>query len=690
MGTMLLYSEIKTSRAKEVSEKAKAIAGQAATTLKIMRKRKASTKNYLAQRRVVWGPSPIIRVFRRSPKPQDGYSLVVALISGFVLLIGVGSLASRGNLGFIGQVFQTQNRQARDVAEAAIAEFANVMNQERNRHLLIAGTTANWSPSSWANPERDFRNVCTVFNDSFVASELDGIPVFVNPDATAVARFTPGGPPQALAAGDNARTFVVESIEFLNQQRQSYVNNLGEFLQFQNDPGPPPSFVSYGTLYRSGGERSLVRVTIRGQVTQNGRTSTSRVAREFEIVPKCCKRSFGRNVLGGTNWGRDEELCGARLTGKLSGITIGTNGASVGGSNNPKPILQEDGSPLTTASCFAGLLDPTQPSPLTGTANPNCGGDPPITRGAISFTPAKLNYTPPIYLNPDGAVAGPALNFSSSENYIYFDPSAVQPGPTPPRFSGVFLKQGNGTPTRIDNQGLASTQPDPCYVSETLNAASGIPYHTVNCAISGLTISGNRDLYVDTSAAKINLFTSGNVSVSGNASVARIHSYRSDLNAAPSQSGCISNNPSNCLIDWPSSDPGIATNRLNTFLELCEDRGGFNCQKIDGDELYSVRRLLNFYANGDQTFTLNGGSAGVGYNIYAPRGTITFNGGGNNENFMGQIFANEFNPSGNINIRTFGGGGGTITGGTPTGFAFGRPLVDFVARSFTQSSGFGF
>lgn len=621
----------------------------------------------------------------------SGYSLVVALVSGFVLLIGVGALASRTSSGFIGQVFQTQNRQARDVAEAAIAEFANTMNQERNRHLLVSGKTSNWDPATWsASLEKDFRSVCTVFDDNFNANENNGNPVFINPDTAAVARFTPGGQQQILVAGVNTRTFVVESIEFLNQQRQPYVDNSGGFLEFQNDAGPPPSFISYGSFYRSGGERSLVRITVRGQISQNGRVSTSRVAREFEVVPKCCKRSFGRNVIGGTNWGRDEEVCGARLAGKLAGITIGTNGATVGGSNNPKPITQEDGSPLTTASCFEGLLDPTQPSPLTGTANPNCGGDPPITRGGISFTPAKLNYLPPINTNPGGAITGPNLTFSASENYIYFNPSAVQAGPVPPRFSGIFLRRGNGTPTRLDGLATTSSQADPCYVSNTLDAANGRPYNEVNCTIAGLSVSGNRAVYVDTSAAKINLFTSGNVTVSGSASISRIHSYRSNLNTAPAQSGCVGSSPSNCQITWPTASPDIPANRLNTFLELCEDRNGFACQKADGDELYSVRRLLNFYANGAQVFTLRGGSAGVGYNIYAPRGTVAFNGGGNNDNFMGQIFANSFRPSGNINIRTFGGGGGIITGGTPTGIAFGRPLVDFVARSFTQSSGFGF
>jgi hypothetical protein len=643
--------------------------------------------------RALFRPS-ITTVKFRGCHGESGYSLPLALVASFVLLIGVGALASRGNLGFIGQVVQNQNRQARDVAEAAIAEFGNSINQERNRHLLIAGTTANWNPATWTTPAKDFRNVCTVFDDNFVANETNGDPNFVNPDTNFVARFSAGGGERQLAPNDNARTFIVENVEFLNQSRGPYVDGSGSFLSFQNDPGNLSSTVSYGDLYRSGAQRSLIRITVRGSFNQNGRVSTARVAREFEVVPKCCKRSFGRNVISGTNWGRDEELCGSSLAGKLSGIIIGGNGGTVGGSNNPKPIVQEDGSQLTTAGCYSGPPEGGISSPLLGTSNPNCGGDPPISRGGISFAPQQINYSPPVYDNPNGSATGPNLNnlSSNTDNIIYFvppDSSADFTNVNTP-FSGVYIKRGTAAPTRLDGispQTATAAQVDPCYVAQTFQPSSGKPYYTVNCKISGINANGgNRALYIDTSAAKFNIFTSGDVTLGGNASISNIRSYnRSDLTTPPSPSACVNNgNPSSCRVQWPN-DPN---SRLGTFLELCTDRG-YACEKADDDELYSVRRLLNFYASGNQSFTLNGGTGGVGYNIYAPNGTVGFNGGGGNLNFMGQIFANNFNPAGNIQIQTFGGGAGTVTGGTTTGVAFGRALVDFVARSFTQSSGFG-
>jgi hypothetical protein len=123
---------------------------------------------------------------------------------------------------------------------------------------------------------------------------------------------------------------------------------------------------------------------------------------------------------------------------------------------------------------------------------------------------------------------------------------------------------------------------------------------------------------------------------------------------------------------------------------LCADRGGYDCDSDnDGDEEYSVRRLLNFYANGSGSFTINGNTTGVGYNIYAPFASVRVNGGGQTDNLMGQIWTNNLTLNGNVKIQTFSGGGGLLTGSGPSGFGFGRALIDFIARSFTQSSGFG-
>lgn len=167
----------------------------------------------------------------------------------------------------------------------------------------------------------------------------------------------------------------------------------------------------------------------------------------------------------------------------------------------------------------------------------------------------------------------------------------------------------------------------------------------------------------------------------------RIHTFRNPLTNSPQPSSCVSSgDPTDCTIPWNNGDPLTVAGRLDSFLELCADRG-FNCDvNGDGQEDFPIRRLMNFYANGSGTFDFNGIGAGVGFNIYAPNATVNMNGQGD---FMGQLWIDTWNPRGNVQMRTFSGGGNNAGGGNPPPFAFGRALIDFVARSFTQSSGFG-
>lgn len=611
---------------------------------------------------------------------EHGASLVVALVAAFVLLLGVASLAARTNFGFIGQAFQVQNRQARDVAENAITEFADTMNQEPYRHLLIAGTTENWTSSKIAS---DFTNICTAFDKTTDALNADGSgnAITVAPETSVYEAFKEGA---GFQDRGNGRSFRVENIEFLTENREPYVDGSGDFLEDDSD-------TSYGVIYRSGRDRSLIRITVIGRVNQNGRVSEARVAREFEVVPKCCNRSFGANIFGGENWGRDGRACLSPGGPGEPGLIAGLGGGQASGSGNSKPILKEDGTPVTEAACWNGNQD-GQPSVLNGTPNANCtNGTSAI--GNISFSPAKISFDPPTYGTPPPKTDGtsvtvtPAAVPTNRDGVIYF----ATPVSNPNNFvnSGLVLRRSDGSITRINGTSLTSNTPDPCYVKQSLDVVNGRPYPTIHCSITSISTSGSRKVYIDTSAAKINLFFSGNSSYglgSGNNGVFRLHTYRSDLAAAPSNSCSLNTSPTaSCFIRWPSvteGSPITSANRLGTFLELCGDRS-YDC---DGDksEEFAVRNLLNFYAAGSGTFVIGGASSGLGFNIYAQNATVRLNGGGQNDNFMGQIWTNNLIINGNISIRTFSGSGGT----SPPGTLAGAPLIDFIARSFTQSSGF--
>lgn len=629
----------------------------------------------------------------RGSRKDEGASLVVALVAAFVLLLGAAALATRTNFGFIGQAFQVQNRQARDVAESAITEFADTMNQEPYRHLLIAGTTANWTAAKISS---DFTNICTAFDNSTDALNTNaGNPVTVAPVASIYNAFKPGA---GFQSRGNGRSFQVESIEFLTQGRTPYVDSSGAFIT------DPASGSSYGVVYRSGGARSLIRITVIGRVEQNGRVSEARVAREFEVVPKCCNRSFGANIFGGVNWGRDSRAClnpdpaGPGLSGLFSGLG-GTGQAS--GSGNSKPILKEDGTPVTEAACWSGNQSGT-PSDLSGTPNQNCtNGSSAI--GNISFRPVELSlvlptYAPPPKTNGTAVTVTPVAVPTDRDGVIYYDSGRAGPNSNGFVNSGLVLQRSNGTISRIDGTAFTANSPDPCYLKESLDTAGGRPYSEINCLTTAIPVSGSRKVYIDTSAAKINFFFSGNGdyfgSGSGNNGVLRLHDYRSSLSSAYIGNTCVSTSPSSsCLIRWPSvteGSPITAADRVGTFLELCSDRT-YTCDPSGSKpEEFAVRNLLNFYTNGSGGFRIGGNASGLGFNIYAPNATVRFNGGGQSDNFMGQAWSNNLIINGNISMRTYSGfgafsGGG---GGSAPGTLAGIPLIDFVARSFTQSSGF--
>jgi hypothetical protein len=692
----------------------------------------------------------------RAPAEQ-GYSLAVALIAAFVLLLGVGALASRSNLGFIGQVFQIQNRQARDVAESAIRQFADTLNREPNRHLLIAGTTANWG-------NNNFRNICTAVNDTPTVESTDGTVAEVNGDANYTApsgyqRFVPPANPASPtwqaetvdAAGNavaNGREFYIEEVAFLNQSKSAYWNsNTSSFNTYPSTGNPnqenPFAGESYWNVYRVGGERSLIRVTARSRIQNpNGGYSYARISQELEVVPKCCNRSFPKNLFTSVNWGRDSRGCPRGVPGEGDyGVIGGMNGGTITGSANVKPIRNEFGSLLETAACWSANQSDPDPSDLTdlddpvfvddspNVTNPQCPAGQ-ISVGNISFPPAALDFKYPAN-NP--AITGrpvPVANVTTG--YIYYD-KTLNPA------SGIVYKRiesGAEVTSRINGDPFDSTSPDACYETATLDRASDPirPYALVTCEITTLAPQGNTKIYIDTSAAFMNFIFEGDGESTtvctngvdyatdptcndgdpatpdttttvnsygvgrGTAGVIRIHRLQTNFSNPPysplaltldanANDATLSSN----ILTWPGGLVLDEPTREGTYLELCTDKSDFtngdtsntvilNC----ANGIYSLRTGLNFYTEGTGTFLISGNVSGLAYNIYAPNADVRFNGGGNVSQFMGQIWVNNLDIRGNIKINTFSGAGAT-GGGTYNGI----PLIDFIARSFTQSSGFG-
>ncbi|MCP9804638.1 hypothetical protein KBY75_13800 [Cyanobium sp. T1G-Tous] len=262
-----------------------------------------------------------------------------------VLVLGVVALSSRSSQGFISSIFQGVNREARETAESAISDFGVTMNREENRLLLVAG-----NDSSWTSDEH--RNLCTASTQAadgtWSAVPADLAIARARSTPTSASRFVRTGNWVPLIAGDTTRSFKVTKVEYFfeeNAERTPFNFATGSI----NFPGKT---VRDSAL--EGGTRTLMRVTVVGRISRNGQSSYARVAREFEVVPKCCKRSFGNNS-GSVPWGRDNATCPVgKDTGVGNGVIGSLDGGSPTGSNNELDIRDENNTLVKQAICWMG------------------------------------------------------------------------------------------------------------------------------------------------------------------------------------------------------------------------------------------------------------------------------------------------------------------------------------------------
>ena len=188
----------------------------------------------------------------RSRARQDGFSLPIAVVAALLLLIGLAALGARSTQGFLASVFQGVNREARDVAESAITDFAVTLNREENRWLLVAGNDqlAQWDSNSV------HRNLCTgeFVNGKYVPNTAL---------ATSASRFMRSDSWQNLISGDSSRQFRVEDVRYRYENRTAG-SERADFNFATMDANIPSHTVRNAAL--QGGTRTLLRVTLQGRV----------------------------------------------------------------------------------------------------------------------------------------------------------------------------------------------------------------------------------------------------------------------------------------------------------------------------------------------------------------------------------------------------------------------------------------
>lgn len=627
---------------------------------------------------------------------DQGYILQIAVITFLVVIIGVAAYASRTTSGFFGTINQSVNREARDTAESAITEFQDALNRLENRYLLVKGN------SSWSATDASLKNPC-----ASTTVNSNGIPDVTTapfPSAAVISRFSPDGGLNAssfknLVSNDNSRQFVVEKVEYIYDQDPSS-GLLGRVL-------PGDGGYNWSTLSTSGrglydgGTRTLLRVTVVARVTKNGVVSQSRVAREFEVVPKCCKRSFG-NTYGGKNWGRDSGECNIiKSVGSGNGlITIG--GLSTGASGTAWRITDENGNPVTQAKCWAG--NGGDPSSLTGTPSSACLNNSIAFTGSpgTTFTPDEFALTVPFWpTTSDSGLPAPTVTTQqqaaltgNATYYLYFNPTLQRLCVR--RLDSLSATTFSSSPdctSPVFNTLLGSSSPtisDPCsyknvsYPWGTTNP--GIPYYEVSCRLRNLDSSNNTSIVIDTSNMKLNLhfdstsYTGEYMGGGGGTTFVRRHCRRTSAQLSLSPA----NLSSPCTTDTTVSDyttAGVCPELVNPSSPA---------QKLACPRAYNISELLNIYATGTGSFNMQGGNSTVGFNLVAPYASVTLKGGGSADpNFMGRILAANIALSGNIKIRTLSGNPSYCDSvGAACPSTGGPPYFDFIARSFSHASGF--
>ena len=570
-------------------------------------------------------------------KAEHGFALPIAIVAGLVLMIGVAALSSRTSQGFVSSIFQGANREARDIAESAILGFGVTMNREENRLLLVAGNGTDWD-------DEKNQNICTASTQG-VDSSWSSISSSSVADAVNLGKFSTLGEWKPLVGSDTTRQFKVTKIEYLYEDADGERSPFGFNHKNTNFPSDDPSYTkSVRDSALEGGTRTLLRVTVVARVDRNGQQSYARVAREFEVVPKCCKRSFGNNI-GAIAWGRDSAPCPvSKSTGVGNGLIGSLDGGAPSGSSNEIDIRNEENELITQALCWAGNKSGDS-SDLVGTPSAAClNGSQSLGKAyknktSLSFLPTKFSLKLP---------SGGGLLVSkiyTTNTRIYFDTS-----------TGMLMeKQGSTGPVPLAN----------CMTT------SGTPYTVVDCRFTSID-AGNNVVTIDTSHAKINFhfddpsFTGDYMGGSGNTVYQRVHCERSVPFGACSTPVTWSGFQVKCDT-VPGSDPNCASGKNSDF---------------DQSELF------NAFASGTGTFNLNGTRSTVGLNVYAPFASVTLKGGGNADpNFMGRIWTDTITLIGNVKLR--------VPNGQPS-FCLANscpppskvPLFDVVARSFSHASGF--
>ena len=235
---------------------------------------------------------------RKRTRLEDGFALALSLFVAFTVILGWLALANRSTSSSLGAALQNENREARVTAETGIAMVIDELNRPANRMLLTQGTNlsgktlpAGGSLPRWTDP---VANNSPLINPCANQSTTDTTRL-VKPTAT-VATFGSGGFVTLPAINEQTgvtRQFRLVDYRLKNADRRPDIDRFTGDSANQYRPdlvNLRPKNPSFPNTKQGVG---YAEVIVEGQLVRDGKVvATSVVSQEFQVVPKCCNRSF--------------------------------------------------------------------------------------------------------------------------------------------------------------------------------------------------------------------------------------------------------------------------------------------------------------------------------------------------------------------------------------------------------------
>lgn len=248
----------------------------------------------------------LVQALARRRRASGGTVMALVLLVVFGVILSALAISNQIGSGALRAGLMGQSREAREAAETGVMAVITELNKFENRRLLVADPQNAWTTSQ--------NNICA----ATTAAKNNGLWDTTNdqplaPTATALA-LRDGNERQL--PGDTARRYVLQRIQVLNPDRGNAAWSSSDGTSGSTgayDPNTVNLFAAT-TAAAETGRVGYIRVTVEGRHYEGGTlTSTATVTREFQVVPKCCLRSFGpvwTPNAGGTGFVRQDDVFG--------------------------------------------------------------------------------------------------------------------------------------------------------------------------------------------------------------------------------------------------------------------------------------------------------------------------------------------------------------------------------------------